>query len=107
MNVLSVLQQRLGSALAGLVADPTPYLSYARPGQAGRGDYQIEAKCFFELGKALKRPAPEIAREVVGRLDVGDLFAPPAVTPPAFVNLNLRDDALADLVRKMAGDERL
>jgi arginyl-tRNA synthetase len=107
MNILSVLQQRLGAALAGLVADPTPYLSYARPGQPGRGDYQIEAKCFFELGKALKRPAPEIAKEVVGRLDLGDLFAPPSVTPPAFVNLNLRDEAVADLVRKMEADERL
>jgi arginyl-tRNA synthetase len=107
MNILSALQQRLTAALSGLVADPTPYLSYARPGQAGRGDYQIEAKCFFELAKALGRKAPDLAKEVVGRLQVSDLFDPPTVTPPAFVNLNLRDDALADLVRKMASDERL
>src|SRR5439155_10682116 len=50
---------------------------------------------------------PELAKEVVARLDVGDLFQPPAVTPPAFVNLNLRDEAVADLVRKMAADDRL
>src|SRR3954449_10160760 len=107
MNILSALQQRLGAALSGLVTDPTPYLSYARPGQPGRSDYQIEAKCFFELAKALGRKPPEVVQEVVGRLDVGDLFAPPSVTPPAFVNLNLRDAAVADLVRKMAADERL
>jgi arginyl-tRNA synthetase len=113
MNVMSTLQQRLAGALSGLVADPAPYLSYVRPGQAGRGDYQIEAKCFFELCNALGRPRDktnELAAEVVGRLQVSDLFEPPApVAPkgPPFVNLNLKNDALADLVRKMAVDERL
>src|SRR5438045_1303477 len=108
MNVLQSLQGRLVAALAGLVDDPTPLGSYVKPAQgAGRGDYQIEAKCFFELARTLKKPAPELAREVVARLQVSDLFEPPVVSGPGFVNLSLRNDWLAGHVQRMEGDARL
>src|SRR5262245_38559538 len=109
MNILSALQPRLVAALSGLVDDPTPYAVYARPGQPGRSDYQIEAKCCFELNKTLKRSPQEIASEVTGRMELSDLFGPPNVADkgPPFVNLNVREEVMADLVRKMASDERL
>jgi arginyl-tRNA synthetase len=111
MNILSALKERLMTALGGLVADPTPFAAYVKPAQgAGRGDYQIEAKCFFELARAVKRPAPELAREVVARLQVADLFEPPAMTTAGqacFINLSLRNDWLAGLAQKMEGDDRL
>ena len=45
------------------------------------GDYQ--ANCAMSLGKALKRPPPEVAKEIVARLDVADLCDPPEVAGPA------------------------
>jgi len=63
MNILSALQGRLVAALSGLVDDPAAFAAFVKPAQgAGRGDYQIEAKCFFELKKRLDRPTPELAR---------------------------------------------
>jgi arginyl-tRNA synthetase len=108
MNILSALQKRLVDALAGLVDEPTPFVAYVKPAQgAGRGDYQIEAKCFFELARHLNKPAPELAREVVARLQLADLFEPPAVSGPGFVNLTLRNDWLAKHAQHMEGDDRL
>jgi arginyl-tRNA synthetase len=106
-NILSALQQRLVAALTGLVEDPLRYAVYVKPGQVARGDYQIEAKCFFELAKVLKRNNAELAREVVARMQLSDLFEPPAISGPGFVNLNVRNDWLASRVRHMEGDERL
>src|SRR5437588_821177 len=54
MNILAALQQRLAAALGGLVDDPAPFAAHVKPAQgAGRGDYQIEAKCFHALRKHL------------------------------------------------------
>jgi arginyl-tRNA synthetase len=110
MNVLSVLQQRLAAGLQGLVDDPVGFTAYVKPAQgAGRGDYQIEAKCFFELAKVLPGKNAKdgsLGREIVARLELADLFEPPVFAGP-FVNLTLRNDVLARTVQAMEGDERL
>ncbi len=110
MNVLALLQQRLAAGLQGLVDDPVPFTAYVKPsGGAGRGDYQIEAKCFFELAKVLPGKNAKdgsLGREVVARLDLADLFEPPVVAGP-FVNLTLKTDVLARAMQAMVGDERL
>src|SRR5206468_471429 len=52
-------------------------------------------------------PAPALAQEVVARLQLSDLFEPPAVSGPGFVNLTVRADWLAKQVQVVVGDERL
>jgi arginyl-tRNA synthetase len=106
MNALTRLQQTLHAALAGLVDDPGPYAAMVKPaGDPRFGDYQ--ANCAMSLAKVLKRKPPEVAREIVSRLDLGDWLQAPEVAGPGFINIRLRDDWLARQLRAVASDERL
>jgi arginyl-tRNA synthetase len=108
MNLLHQLQQKLHAALAGLVADPAPYAAMLKPAQDARfGDYQ--ANCAMSLARVLgkDRKAPEVAREIVQRLELGDMLEKPEIAGPGFINLRLRPDWLAKQVQAMARDERL
>jgi arginyl-tRNA synthetase len=101
MNVLQLLQAKLGEALAGVVADPSPYAAMVKPTQDPRhGDYQ--ANCAMALAKALGRKPPEVAQEIVRKLDLGGVLEPPQVAGPGFINLRLREDWLAAQVQAMA-----
>jgi arginyl-tRNA synthetase len=109
MNLLQQLQQRFHDALSGLVSDDADRATFAamvKPTQDPRhGDYQ--ANCAMPLAKKLGRKPPEVAKEIVSRLDLGDVLEPPEVAGPGFINLRLRSDWLARQVQAMAKDERL
>jgi len=106
MNWHSELQSRLRTALAGLVDDVEPYAAMLRPaGDPKFGDYQ--ANCAMSLGKTLKRPPPDVAREIVAKLDVADLCDPPEVAGPGFINLRLRSDRLTAESNRLVTDDRL
>src|SRR5947209_17848798 len=106
MNVLELLQRKLHDALSGLAEDPSPYAALVKPTQDPRhGDYQANAA--MPLAKALGRKPPEVARDIVARLDPGDMLEPPEVAGPGFVNLRLRTSWLAEQVRAMARGDRL
>ncbi len=106
MNLTRRLQNTFRDCLAGFVADPAPYAGMVKPTQDARfGDYQ--ANCAMSLAKVLGKKPPEIAREIVARLPLGDWLQPPEVAGPGFINLRLRDDWLAAQLRAIATDERL
>jgi arginyl-tRNA synthetase len=106
MNLLTRLQQTFAAALAGLVDDPAPYVAMVKPaGDPRFGDYQ--ANLAMSLAKALGRNPRELAKEIAGRLDLGDWLQTPEIAGPGFVNIRLRDDWLAVQLRTVAGDERL
>jgi arginyl-tRNA synthetase len=111
MNLLQQLQQRFHDALSGLVSDDADRATFAamvKPTQDPRhGDYQ--ANCAMPLSKRLgpNVKAPEVAREIISRLDLGEMLEPPQVAGPGFINLRLRSDWLARQVQAMAKDERL
>jgi arginyl-tRNA synthetase len=106
MNLLQQLQKKLHTALVGLVAAPAPYAAMLKPTQDARfGDYQ--ANCAMSLSKVLGKKPPEVAREIVQRLDVGAMLELPDVAGPGFINLRLRTDWLAHQLQTMARDERL
>ena len=44
--------------------------------------------------------------EIVARLDIADLCAPPEIAGPGFINLRLRDDWLETQTNQLAADER-
>src|SRR5215470_14311003 len=91
MNVLRLLQENLGAALVGMVADPAPYAAMVKPTQDPRhGDYQ--ANCAMALGKVLAQKPPDVALQIVHRLDLGDMLEPPQIAGPGFINLRLQDD---------------
>ncbi len=94
MNIVKRLQETFRAALAGLVDDPAPYVAMVKPaGDARHGDYQ--ANCAMSLAKVLKRKPPEVARQLVERLDLGDWLQAPEIAGPGFINIRLRDDWLA------------
>src|SRR5947207_2534302 len=106
MNLTRRLQNTFRDCLAGLVADPAPYAVMVKPAQDARfGDYQ--ANCAMSLAKVLGKKPPEVAREIVIRLPLGDWLQPPEIAGPGFINLRLRDDWLAAQLRTIASDERL
>jgi arginyl-tRNA synthetase len=69
------------------------------------GDFQ--ANFAMGLAKRTGRKPRELGEAIAGRLEGHALLASAEVAGPGFVNLRLRDAALAGLVGEMAGDERL
>jgi arginyl-tRNA synthetase len=82
-------------ALADLVPDHG--LDVASTVQPSRnpehGDYQCNAA--LRLAKPLKRSPLEIAEELAAKIGESEVFDPPQVAPPGFVNLRLKNDWLA------------
>jgi arginyl-tRNA synthetase len=106
MNLLQLLQQTFHEALAGLVADPAPYVLLVKPSQDPRyGDYQ--ANCAMPLAKVLGKKPREVAELIVGRLNLGSFLEPPEITGPGFINLRLKTEWLAQQVQRLGKDDRL
>jgi arginyl-tRNA synthetase len=107
MNILHFLQQKLHDALSALgVGEPAKYARMLKPTQDARhGDYQ--ANCAMALAKERKAKPPDVAREIVSRLDLGDVLEPPEVAGPGFINLRLRSGWLARQARAIAEGDRL
>jgi arginyl-tRNA synthetase len=106
MNILGELQNRFRTALAGLVDDPGEYLKLVQPAADGRfGDYQ--ANLAMPLGKRLGKPPRDVATQIVGQLQVGDLCESPTLAGPGFINLKLRDAWLSGYLQSLLADDRL
>lgn len=106
MNLLRQIQDRLRSALAGLVEDPEPYVAMVRTTQdAKHGDYQ--ANCAMSLAKKLDQKPRDVAQTLVDKLERGDLLEKPEVAGPGFINLRLKAEGLSRLLQTMARSDRL
>jgi len=108
MSILRTLKDRFRPILAELVGegDVEKLLDLIRPAQDPRfGDYQ--ANLAMPLGKQLGRPPREVASHIAQRLPLDDLCEAPAIAGPGFINLRLRDAALAARLQTAAGDARL
>src|SRR6478736_1254286 len=106
MNVLALLRERFGRALASLgidSADLPGLLALVLPSQDAKfGDYQ--ANCAMPLGKRLGKPPREIAAQLVSTLDVAEFCDPPEIAGPGFINLKLKDDWLATQIAATNAD---
>ncbi|GIH13049.1 arginine--tRNA ligase [Rugosimonospora africana] len=69
-----------------------------------RADFQSDAA--LALARRLGRPPRDIAAEVLGLADLGDLCRA-EVSGPGFINLTVADSALGTLLSGMAAGERL
>jgi len=67
----------------------------------------FQANVALPLGKRLGRPPREVATELVSRLDVADICAPPEVSGPGFINFALRDDWIGAAATSLAAQDRL
>ncbi len=106
MNLLGQLRARFRDVLATCCDDPTPYLAMIKVSQDAKfGDYQ--ANFAMPLCKQVGRKAPELAAEIIGKVDLADLCEPPEVAGPGFINLKLKSDVLQRGAQGLIGDERL
>src|SRR5262245_57096378 len=106
MNLLQLLQQKFHAALSGLVDDPGKYSGLVKAAQNPQfGDYQ--ANCAMPLKNVLGKNPQQIAKDIVGRLDLGDMLEPPEIAGPGFINLRIKSDWLAKQAQAIADDERL
>jgi len=99
----SRLQSALGTALGDEYRDADPVLRPSANPQFG--DFQANAA--MALAKRLGRKPRDVAQEVVRALDVDDLCSSVEVAGPGFINLTLRDDALAGAAASLLADDRL
>ncbi|QNK79736.1 arginine--tRNA ligase [Nakamurella sp. PAMC28650] len=74
-----------------------------RPSQFA--DYQANAA--LPLAKRLGRKPREVAADIVAALQVDDLCAGLEISGPGFINLTLRDEAIADRSNAQSADPRL
>jgi arginyl-tRNA synthetase len=106
MNILAELRRRFEGVLASLTEDPAPLLEMVLPSQDARhGDYQ--ANCAMPLGKQLGQSPPEIAREIISKLQLDDLCQSAELAGPGFINLRLADSWLADQLNQLVHDPQL
>jgi len=81
-------------------ADADPLI---RPSSFG----DLQSNAALPLAKKLGRAPRDIAAEIVGHLDVGDICEPPTVSGPGFINLTLRSQWIADAATALLADPRL
>lgn len=109
MNVLHHLRSLFAPVLAEVAPDRAKvpdYLGMVKPSaNAEHGDYQ--ANFAMALGKALGQKPQDVAKAVVAKLPANDVFEPPTVAWPGFINLKLKDTWLAGQVRGLATDQKL
>src|SRR2546422_3281520 len=106
MNLIHLIQNKFRAALKDMVADVEPYVAMVKPAQdAKHGDYQ--ANCAMSLAKVPGKKPRDIAQEIVGRLDLGDLLQPPEIAGPGFINLRLQTGWMAIRAQEMARGDRL
>ena len=106
MNVLALLRERFAPALGSLGVTPADLpglLGMLLPSQDAKfGDYQ--ANFAMPLGKKLGRPPREIAQKLVSLVELEDVFEPPEVAGPGFINLRLKDDWIVVLLAAASQD---
>src|SRR5580692_7558141 len=94
------VRDALVAAYGADYADADPLI---RPSSFG----DLQSNAALPLAKKLGRPPRDIAAEIVGHLDVGDICEPPAVSGPGFINLTLRPQWIADAATALLADPRL
>src|SRR5262245_66410970 len=106
MNILRILQEELHAALTGLVDEPGKYSGLVKAAQNAQfGDYQ--ANCAMPLKNVLGKNPQQIAKDIVARLDLGDVLEPPEIAGPGFINLRVKSEWLAKQAQAIEDDDRL
>jgi arginyl-tRNA synthetase len=99
----TLLAKKLSDALAKVGLPDAGELTPATDPRFG--DYQTNAA--LVLGKQRGENPRALAEKIVARLDVADLYEPPAVAGAGFINFTLRADAIAKKSSEILRDKRL
>ncbi len=97
------LREAIRAAFDGDAGDADPVLRRAKANIGA--DYQANGA--FALAKKLRRAPADIATAIVAALDTGGVVESADVGGNGFINLHLRNDALARMLDETRADERL
>ncbi|MCL2710003.1 MAG: arginine--tRNA ligase [Planctomycetaceae bacterium] len=87
-----------------LASETDSYMEMIRPSQDPKfGDFQ--ANMAMPLAKKLGKPPREVAQQIVEKLDIGDICAPPEIAGPGFINLRLTNEFIQALLQQAIADE--
>lgn len=103
-TIPALLAERLRTALESVGLDPAR-ASVVPSSDSRFGDYQTNAA--MVLAKEKRANPRAIAAEILERIDVSDLCAPPEIAGAGFINFRLLEGFLAARIPALARDERL
>mmetsp|Transcript_12368 Transcript_12368/g.20061 ORF Transcript_12368/g.20061 Transcript_12368/m.20061 type:complete len:699 (+) Transcript_12368:23-2119(+) len=98
-RVLKALHDAYGDA----VKDAAPMVTSASKPEFG--DYQCNAA--MPLAKVLGKPPRKIAEEIIKHIEVKDMFKPPTIAGPGFINFAFTPEYMQNRLRAMQVDERM
>jgi len=102
MTIAQLLESRLRAALA----DPAGAEAKVQPvGDARFGDYQTNVA--MTLAKALRTNPRALAQQIIEKMEVADICAPPEIAGAGFINFRLKPEWLAQRFAELAHDARL
>ncbi|MHC4741859.1 MAG: arginine--tRNA ligase [Planctomycetota bacterium] len=100
--IIDILEERISAAMVA-VAGVEDCDAIVRPSTDPKfGDYQ--ANGVMALAKKAKTNPRKLAEEVVEKLDLSEIYEPPEVAGPGFINLRLKADFLADRLLEINKD---
>src|SRR5436190_22947135 len=102
MTIAQLLESRLRVALADLAGAEAKVQPV---GDARFGDYQTNVA--MTLAKAQRTNPRALAQQIIDKLDVADMCAPPEIAGAGFINFRLKPEWLAQRFAELAGDARL
>jgi arginyl-tRNA synthetase len=102
MTISSLLESRLRDAISPLgVVDARVQAA----GDARFGDYQTNVAMI--LAKQQKANPRQLAQDIIAKLDIADLCAPPEIAGAGFINFRLKPEWLAQRFAEFLRDDRL
>ncbi len=103
--IVTELSERFKSAIEAAcgLSDVEPAVRAATDERFG--DYQADG--VIRIAKRVEKKGPQLARQVVEKLQVGDMASEVSVAGPGFINLRLKAEFVRDRLLEMAADERL
>lgn len=101
-TIAQILESRVQSALAG-IADLAVRVNAAADTRFG--DYQTNVAMI--LANREKAKPREIAQQIVDKLDVADISAPPEIAGAGFINFRIKSEWLTGQFARLLADSRL
>ncbi len=103
--VVDTLEEKISAVMREVANLPDAAATVKASQDERHGDFQANGA--MKLAGRLRRTGPEVAGEVVDRLDLTGLADEIAVAGPGFINLRLSTAFIAQAVGEMARDDRL
>jgi arginyl-tRNA synthetase len=102
MTISSILESKVRAAASGLGAAD---VKVQAANDTRFGDYQTNIA--MVLAKQQKANPRQVAQQIIDKLDVADICAPPEIAGAGFINFRLKPEWLAQHFASFLGDPRL